>query len=85
MEYGDDLNLRGSLVLPINDKVGTDGPEEHIVWGQVDSSVTAARPLRQMLEGTEELFDHLFGSNRIILGNMFLNVERSSNASGEIS
>jgi hypothetical protein len=76
MEYGGDLNLCSFLVLPINDKVGTGGPEEHIAWGQVGLSVTAARPLRQMLEGAEELLDHLLGSNRIILGKIFLNVEK---------
>jgi len=76
MENGDDLNLCEFFVVPINDKVGTDGPEEHIAWGQVGASVAAVRPLCKMIEGAKELLDQLFGSNRIILGNIFLNVEK---------
>jgi|GEM_PF-2111332 len=76
MEYGDDLHLRFFLVSLVNDKVGTYRPEEHISWSQVGSNVTAARPLRQMFEGAEELFDNLLGGIRIIQGNVFLNLEK---------
>ena len=76
MEYGDNLNFRRSFVLPINHEVGTHGPEEHVARCKVYASVTAARPLSQILEGTEELLDQMLCRAWVILCDEFLNLEK---------
>ncbi|MGA2300089.1 MAG: hypothetical protein ABSG77_05260 [Candidatus Acidiferrum sp.] len=70
------MNLRRSLVLPINYKVGTHGPEEHVARSQVCASVPASRPFRKMLEGTEELLDQLLGGANVLSRDEFLNLEK---------